>query len=163
MDPMSPEEVRDLLSATLHGRLPEATIQRMMATLVEWMPPTDPDGIGPKVAAMIADIARIVADKSDGKIQIALADGKLVVGDAAVAERNDKDVMEALIDVGDWEGLAWFHIYGSEPVPHQDRAWRQGLPPHEIKAMVDLMDLLEAVHNVTLDEFRGPSMKRSRK
>lgn len=38
MNPMSPEEVRELLTACLHGPLPQATVQRMMATLAEWMP-----------------------------------------------------------------------------------------------------------------------------
>lgn len=36
-NPMSVEEVKELLTATLHGRLPEETVYRMMATLAEWM------------------------------------------------------------------------------------------------------------------------------
>jgi hypothetical protein len=35
---MTPEEVRELLTATLHGPLPQKTVQRMMATLAEWLP-----------------------------------------------------------------------------------------------------------------------------
>jgi hypothetical protein len=34
---MTPEEVKELLSATLHGPLPQKTVYRMMATLGEWM------------------------------------------------------------------------------------------------------------------------------
>lgn len=37
-EPMTPREVRELLSATLHGPLPQKTVYRMMATLAEWMP-----------------------------------------------------------------------------------------------------------------------------
>lgn len=33
MKPMSREEIQDLLSATLHGPLPEATVQRLLATV----------------------------------------------------------------------------------------------------------------------------------
>lgn len=45
--PMTPEEVRDLLTATLHGPLPNATMQRVMATLAAW---------GPKVEAALRPV-----------------------------------------------------------------------------------------------------------
>lgn len=35
--PMTPEEVEELLKATLHGPLPQKTVYRMMATLAVWM------------------------------------------------------------------------------------------------------------------------------
>lgn len=35
-NPMTPEEVEELLKATLHGPLPQATVYRMMATLADW-------------------------------------------------------------------------------------------------------------------------------
>ncbi len=35
---MTTAEVRELLGATLHGRLPEKTVHRMMATLGSWLP-----------------------------------------------------------------------------------------------------------------------------
>ncbi|MGB1142063.1 MAG: hypothetical protein ACPG1A_14260, partial [Halioglobus sp.] len=38
MNPMSPAEVHELLSATLHGDLPRDTMQRVLATLAEWKP-----------------------------------------------------------------------------------------------------------------------------
>lgn len=36
--PMTPEEVHDLLTATLHGPLPQETMNRIFATLAAWMP-----------------------------------------------------------------------------------------------------------------------------
>jgi hypothetical protein len=36
--PMSHEEVHELLTACLHGPLPQTTIYRMMATLAAWSP-----------------------------------------------------------------------------------------------------------------------------
>jgi hypothetical protein len=38
MNPMTTKEVRDLMTATLHGPLPHPTVMRMMATLAAWMP-----------------------------------------------------------------------------------------------------------------------------
>ena len=38
MDPMTPDEVRELLGSTLHGPLPHATVQRMMAILAAALP-----------------------------------------------------------------------------------------------------------------------------
>ncbi len=38
MDPMTPAEVKDLLSATMHGVLPRHTMQRVLATLSQWAP-----------------------------------------------------------------------------------------------------------------------------
>ena len=38
MNPMTPDEVRELLGATMHGDLPRPTIQRMLATLAAWEP-----------------------------------------------------------------------------------------------------------------------------
>lgn len=35
------DEVRELLSATLHGELPEATVRRMIATLALWLDKRD--------------------------------------------------------------------------------------------------------------------------
>lgn len=43
MDPMSANEVRDLLTATRNGPLPEATVQRMTATLAAWLVPFERD------------------------------------------------------------------------------------------------------------------------
>lgn len=41
MNPMSTTEVRALLTSTMHGALPHATMQRIFATLSEWLPIVD--------------------------------------------------------------------------------------------------------------------------
>ena len=38
MHPMTPDEVNDLLKATMHGPLPRDTMQRVFATLAAWAP-----------------------------------------------------------------------------------------------------------------------------
>lgn len=66
MDPMSADEVRELLGATLHGPLPHATVQRMMATLAAWLPEepcTDPQQAALRVATLAEEV---VAELSDG-------------------------------------------------------------------------------------------------
>lgn len=38
MDPMTPDEVTELLKSTMHGDLPRDTQQRVFATLAAWAP-----------------------------------------------------------------------------------------------------------------------------
>lgn len=38
MNPMTPSEVMEMLTATMHGPLPRETMQRVLATLAKWAP-----------------------------------------------------------------------------------------------------------------------------